>query len=67
MVDMKYSYSYKLDSSSEIIGYVHANSMPEAVYMISIKKDLPDSEVVKLFNIYIIILMFPHLLLSYFQ
>jgi hypothetical protein len=51
---MKYSYSYKLDSSSEIIGYVHANSMPEAVYMISIKKDLPDSEVVKLFNIYMI-------------
>ena len=51
---MKYSYSYKLDSSSEIIGYVHANSMPEAVYMISIKKDLPNSEVVKLFNIYII-------------
>lgn len=51
---MKYSYSYKADTLNEIIGYVYANSMHEAVYMISIKKDLPENEVVKLFNINLI-------------
>lgn len=51
---MKYSYSYKTDSLNEIIGYVHANSMHEAIYMISIKKDLPEFEVVRLFNINIL-------------
>lgn len=47
----KYKFSYKADSSGEVVGSVPAASLPEAIKFIAELKRLTEQQVLELFNI----------------
>jgi len=47
----KYKFSYKADSSREVVGTVSATSLNNAVELIAELKRLTAQQVVKLFNV----------------
>jgi len=47
----EYGYSYKQDSSNEILGYIKASSLSEAQQKLTIIKQLDIDSVVQLFKI----------------
>jgi len=47
----KYKFSYKADSSGEVVGTVSATSLNNAVELIAELKRLTAQQVVKLFNV----------------
>lgn len=46
-----FGFSYKTDSTSEVIGKLKCDCIESAVTLISIRKQLPESEVLNLFDI----------------
>jgi len=46
-----FTYSYKVDSLNEVIGTVKADSLEDAIELISTIKRLPEQAVLDLFNI----------------
>jgi hypothetical protein len=46
-----FGFSYKTDSASEIIGKFSCDCIESAVTLLSIRKQLPESEVLTLFDI----------------
>ena len=47
----KYKFSYKADSSAEVVGFVLATSMPEAIKFIAEVKRLTEQQILELFNV----------------
>lgn len=47
----KYKFSYKADSSGEVVGTVSATSLDTAIELIAQLKRLPMQQIVELFNV----------------